>query len=426
MMKHRIVIALLILMLVLAFTISNVIAADAVKLNPISDKTPGESVTISGSTTFSEISAKVISPEKTLLYITTLKGGDFSKTFTLPTDAIPGIYEVIAGVGQVVDTTTFEVKTTAQPKIISIDEVRVTTTVKKAPVLPTKVTVRYDNNTSEQVAVTWNFIDPAQYAQAGTFTVEGVVAGTNLKAKAIITVTAANDNTGGGNTGGGVIPIPPATPEGNKPEAEGPKISEPETETPGTDEPADDMVYFSDLESVPWAKESIEALAAKGIVSGVGDGTFRPDNNVTRAEFIKMLIMAFDLVDENAVSTFNDVKEGMWYYKPIASAEELGIVKGKGDGTFGINEHITREDMAVMVYRTSLILGMNLSTGSGEVPFMDKEDIASYALEAVAAMHEKGIIKGIGDNMFAPKNNATRAEAAVLIYRLYKLYKTAM
>jgi len=424
-MKNKISSALLITFLLFILAVSSVYANETVKLNSISDKTPGDSVTISGSTTFPEISIKVIAPDKTILYITTLRGSDFAKTFSLPKDADPGIYEVVAGVGQIMDTTTFEVKTT-KPKITSIDEVRVSTTEKKAPVLPSKVTVRYDDNSSGQAAVTWDSINSEAYAQAGTFIVEGVVAGTSLKAKAIITVTAASGNTGSGNTGGGVIPIPPATPEGGKPENEDPKSGEPETGTPGTDEPVDEMVYFNDLESVPWAKESIEALAAKGIVSGVGDGTFRPKNNVTRAEFIKMLIMAFDLVDEDAVSTFSDVKEGMWYYKPIASAEKLGIVKGKGDGTFGVNEYITREDMTVMVYRASLILGMNLSKGSGEVQFIDKYDIASYALEAVAAMHENGIIKGIGDNKFAPKNNATRAEAAVLIYKLYKLYEIAM
>ena len=408
-------------MLMFALTISNVFANEKIKLNSISDKTPGESVTISGNTTLSEISIKVISPNKTVLYITTLRGGDFAKTFTLPEDAIPGIYEVVAGVSANVATTKFEVTIANQPKIISIDEVSVTTIAKTAPVLPSKVTVRYDNNTSGQEAVTWDSIDPSQYAQPGTFTVEGVVAGTSIKAKAVVTVTAAGGNPGGGNAGGGdAIPVIPPTSEAGQPEEEQ-ETGQPETETPESGNPAEEMVYFSDLESVPWAKEAIEALAAKGVVSGPGDGTFRPNNKVTRAEFLKMLMTAFSLIDKNAASTFSDVKEGMWYYEAVATAEKLGIVKGKGDGSFGVNEQITRQDMAVMAYRISLILDMNLGTGSGDVQFADKSDISAYALEAVAAMQEKGIINGIGDNRFAPKNNATRAEAAVIIYRLYKL-----
>jgi len=428
MMKHKMVSTLLITALIFALTISSVFAGDIVKLNNISDKIPGDSVTISGNTTLPEISIKVISPNKTVLYITTLMGGDFTKTFTLPEDAAPGIYEVVAGVGSTIATTTFVVTTESQPKIISIDEVSVTTMAKTAPALPSKVTVRYDNNTSGQEAVTWDSIDPSKYAQTGTFTVEGVVAGTSIKAKAIVTVTAAGGNSGGGNTGGGVIPTPPPKAEDEQPgveipetETEAPGTEQAETEIPESDKPADEVVHFSDLESVPWAKEAIEALAAKGVVSGPGDGTFRPGNNVTRAEFIKMLMMAFDLVDKNAVSTFSDVKTGMWYYEAIATAEKLGIVKGKGDGSFGVNEQITRQDMAVMAYRVALILEMNLGTGSGGAQFADKSDISSYALEAVAAMQEKGIINGIGDNRFAPKNNATRAEAAVIIYRLYKL-----
>ena len=423
MMKHKIISALLITVLIFVLTVSNVFASEIVKLNSISDKTPGDSVTISGSTTFPEISIKVIAPDKTVLYISTSTGGDFTNTFTLPENAKPGTYEVVAGVGSSIDTTTFEVVATAQPKIISIDEVSVTTKAKTAPVLPSKVTVRYDNNTSGQVAVTWDSIAPAQYAKAGTFTVEGVVEGTSIKAKAIVTVTAAGGNAGGGNTGGGSIPTPPPTSKDDEPETETPETGQPETEAPESEKPEDEVVYFSDLQSVPWAKESIEALAAKGIVNGPGDGTFRPNNKVTRAEFIKMLMTAFDLVDKNAKSTFSDVKAGMWYYEAVASAEKLGIVKGKGDGSFGVNEQITRQDMAVMVYRTSLILGMNLKDGSGEVRFVDKGDISAYALEAVAVMQENGIINGIGDNRFAPENNATRAEAAVIIYRLYKMFK---
>ncbi|HHV99429.1 MAG TPA: hypothetical protein GXX36_07625 [Clostridiaceae bacterium] len=421
-MKLRIISALLITILVFALTFSSVFANEIVKLNNISDKAPGDSVTISGSTTFPEISIKVIAPDKTVLYISTSTGGDFTKEFTLSKDAVLGTYEVVAGVGSSIDTTTFKVISTAQPKIISIDEVHVTTKAKKAPVLPSKVTVRYDNDTSGQVAVKWDSITPAQYAQAGTFIIEGVVAGTSLKAKATVTVTASGGNTGGGNTGGGAIPILPSTPEDDQPKTDVPETDQPEGEIPESEKPADEVVYFSDLESVPWAKESIEALAAKGIVNGPGDGTFRPNNKVTRAEFLKMLLTAFDLVDKDAQGTFSDVKAGMWYYEAVASAEKLGIVKGKGDGSFGVNQHISRQDMAVMVYRTSLILGMNLSVDSGEVLFADKDDISAYALEAVAAMQKNGIIKGVGDNRFSPKSNATRAEAAVIIYRLYKIF----
>ncbi|HHV98686.1 MAG TPA: hypothetical protein GXX36_03790 [Clostridiaceae bacterium] len=183
----------------------------------------------------------------------------------------------------------------------------------------------------------------------------------------------------------------------------------------------DEVITFSDIDSVPWAKEAIETFAAMGVVNGMGDGTFRPHNNVTRAEFTKILMMAFGLIDENAVSSFSDVKEGAWYYKPIASAEKLGIVKGKGDGTFGVNEEILRQDIAVMLYRTAQYLGIDLDGNANEITFTDEADISGYAKEAVAAMQKAGIIKGIGDGSFAPKKLATRAEATVMIYRLFML-----
>ena len=158
-----------------------------------------------------------------------------------------------------------------------------------------------------------------------------------------------------------------------------------------------DLERDLELESVLWAKESIEALAAKGIVKGPGDGTFRPDKQCYKSCIFKNVYDSIDLVDKDAQSTFSDVKAGMWYYEAVASAEKLDIVKGKVDGSFRVNEHISRQDMAVMVYRTSLILGMNLSVGPGEVMFADKDDISAYALEAVAAMMLT-LITTIADN----------------------------
>ncbi|HHW49068.1 MAG TPA: hypothetical protein GXX14_10710 [Clostridiaceae bacterium] len=179
-------------------------------------------------------------------------------------------------------------------------------------------------------------------------------------------------------------------------------------------------VTFNDIENVLWAKESIEALAARGIINGIGDGAFNPNGNVTRAEFIKMLMEAFDLVDETAECEFSDVKEGAWYYRAIASAWKLGIVKGKGDGTFGVSERISREDMAVMAYRTAKLAKIKLE-GSGTDVFEDREQISAYAIEAVETMHRAGIISGVGGGRFAPKDGATRAQAAIIVYRILSL-----
>ena len=180
-------------------------------------------------------------------------------------------------------------------------------------------------------------------------------------------------------------------------------------------------ISFNDIGGVPWAKESIKELAAKGIISGMGGNAFKPNDKVTRAQFIKMLMQAFGLADKNAKCTFTDVQEGAWYYSSIAAAEELGIVKGKADGTFGINDEISRQDMAVMSYRAAQSAKISLSGSVGATEFTDKSDISSYAVDAVSAMQGAGIINGLGDGKFAPAGQSTRAQAAAVIYRLFNL-----
>ena len=160
-----------------------------------------------------------------------------------------------------------------------------------------------------------------------------------------------------------------------------------------------------------WAKEVVNALAEKGIVSGYDDNSFRPNNTVTRNEFITMLIRAFDKLDENAEYTFTDGDKNAWYAKYIASAKQAGILSGYEDGSFGDGENITRQDLAVMAYRLA-----GLNKAEDYTAFADDDKIADYAKEAVYALNAAGIINGMGDNMFEPSANATRAQAARIIY----------
>ncbi|MBT2284582.1 S-layer homology domain-containing protein [Paenibacillus polymyxa] len=169
-----------------------------------------------------------------------------------------------------------------------------------------------------------------------------------------------------------------------------------------------------------WAKDAISALGARGIVKGVGDDEFNPNGQVTRAEFITMLMKLFELSDESATTSFSDVKQGEWYHGNIGTAQKLGIVNGKPNGTFGVHENITREDMAVMVYKAIQIKQLALTSGEATA-FKDEANIASYAKQAVEAIQGAGIINGVGNDEFAPKKNASRAEAAVMIYNVLGL-----
>ncbi|WP_040950848.1 endo-1,4-beta-xylanase [Gorillibacterium massiliense] len=175
---------------------------------------------------------------------------------------------------------------------------------------------------------------------------------------------------------------------------------------------------FKDVNIVPWAMDSIQALEVRGIVAGVKTGTFAPNNEVTRVEFTQMLMNALDLNDNLATSTFTDVLAGAWYYQAIASAQQLGIVSGKTDGSYGINDKISRQDMAVMIYRATEKANIKLQNTVNAITFTDDSSIAVYAAQAIKALQQAGIVTSMENGRFSPNGTATRAEAAVVIYEL--------
>lgn len=170
---------------------------------------------------------------------------------------------------------------------------------------------------------------------------------------------------------------------------------------------------FSDIEGYDWAKNEITYLYNKGVINGNGNGEFCPDNYVTREEFVKMLVVAANL-SETSHYDFCDVDVKNWAYPYIMKAVTAGVVKGVSDTEFGMGRNITREDMTVLAAR---ILG-GTDTHNGNISFTDSADIAHYALSSVANMNEKKILNGYNDGSFKPKALSTRAEAAVVIYRV--------
>lgn len=175
---------------------------------------------------------------------------------------------------------------------------------------------------------------------------------------------------------------------------------------------------FSDIQNVTWAQEAIEALADVGVISGKEKGVFAPNDSVTREEFIKIIIGAFKLMDENAEVDFGDVASNRWSYKYIASAYQLGIVTGTGDN-FLPDGKMSREDMAVVIYRVFELSGVEI--GGENIRFADERIISNYAKEAVEKLSAMKIISGMGDGTFAPKENVTRAQAAKVVYGLLNI-----
>ncbi|KGE19781.1 bifunctional 2',3'-cyclic-nucleotide 2'-phosphodiesterase/3'-nucleotidase [Paenibacillus wynnii] len=184
------------------------------------------------------------------------------------------------------------------------------------------------------------------------------------------------------------------------------------------------VVEFKDLGKVVWAQSAIKALAAQGILKGVGGDNFAPAQNVSRAEFVTILVRALNLPSTAGKPvTFSDVKSGVWYTDAISIGVNAGLVKGSGNGKFEPGREITREEMAIMVANALKFKGL-LQSGNHNAAlqkFADKGEIASYAQESVAQLTDLGIINGIDADEFGPKGITNRAQAAVIIFRMLGL-----
>jgi len=178
---------------------------------------------------------------------------------------------------------------------------------------------------------------------------------------------------------------------------------------------------FNDLETVAWAEEAIISLTESGVTNGIGNNMFAPNNTITREEFSAMIIRAFIPDAESAEIEFSDVPTDAWYYDSVAKAYSAGIVNGISANLFGTGQNITRQDMAVMLYRISKYIKLNIAVPEDYMEFSDDEMISDYAKDAVYALRGAGVIKGVSELEFAPLANATRAQAAKMIYGLLEL-----
>ncbi|PKM47783.1 MAG: hypothetical protein CVV03_01820 [Firmicutes bacterium HGW-Firmicutes-8] len=180
---------------------------------------------------------------------------------------------------------------------------------------------------------------------------------------------------------------------------------------------------FSDANS-HWAKNDVEIAAARHFVSGVTKDSFAPNKDVTRAEFAVMLAKALSLTANSQAVAFKDVKAGDWFYSSVAAAVQAGIISGYNADTFAPNDKITREQMASMIARALRYKNAGGALTQAEVSaqigkFTDGSVVASWAASDVAAVAKESIIKGRSSGDFAPKAKASRAEAAVMLNRLF-------
>lgn len=173
---------------------------------------------------------------------------------------------------------------------------------------------------------------------------------------------------------------------------------------------------FTDLSEVFWAEEAVLKMYEKGIILGYPDNTFLPNNNVTRAEFVTMLLRAFPLSRGSFSNDFADVGINEWYFDDVVTAAANDILKGDENKFFNPLESIKREDMALIIKRLFELKGVTFVPEDFK-SFEDQDEISAYAKGAVAELAGAGIIQGISAAEFSPLSFVTRAQAAVIIDR---------
>jgi len=171
---------------------------------------------------------------------------------------------------------------------------------------------------------------------------------------------------------------------------------------------------FTDIAN-HWAKDAIVRAFAKGIANGYSDGSFRADQSITREQFTVLLMRAMRTDGEAPTGlTFTDAKLiGNWAQASIAQAVQAGFINGYGDGSFRPQADLSRAQLAVIVARALNLP----TTQKAAKSFGDDREIPVWAKSAVHAVHQQGLMVGRGDNRFVPNDRVTRAEAIVVLLR---------
>lgn len=178
---------------------------------------------------------------------------------------------------------------------------------------------------------------------------------------------------------------------------------------------------FSDVSDDFWARAAIENLKLRNIVQGDENGKFNPNDNVTRAEFLKIADLAFGMEQIYTQSGFKDVTEADWFYAYVARANSAAAFDGIYTEEFDGDKIITRDEMAAILYRLAKKSGCSFNQIETPYVFFDRDDIGEYAREAVKKLQTSGVLHGTGNRMFEPRIGLTRAEAAQAVYNTLKI-----
>ena len=182
-------------------------------------------------------------------------------------------------------------------------------------------------------------------------------------------------------------------------------------------------VYFDDLTNHAWAAEAINGLYEKNIINGKSDRAYFPQDSITREEAIVLIVRMFGFsANSETELIYRDVSSDAWYYSQVKAASDNNIVGGISDDYMGIGMSVTRQDFLTMLLRAVITeSSVNVYEVANEKEYTDNKEIDEYAKEAVRLFSGLEVINGYDDGSFRPKNTITRAEAAQMLYKVYKL-----
>lgn len=178
---------------------------------------------------------------------------------------------------------------------------------------------------------------------------------------------------------------------------------------------------FTDVKENDWFYDSVKYAYENDLMKGISNTEFAPDSDVTRAMFVTV-IYRMENEPQTGKCAFTDVESGSYYESAVAWANENGIVSGISEDCFAPNEPITREQMAAIIYRYAAFKGYDITTSSN-TSYTDNDNISDYAKDAVIWAAEKYVMTGNTDGSFAPKANTTRAQTASVFMRMVENLK---
>ena len=175
-----------------------------------------------------------------------------------------------------------------------------------------------------------------------------------------------------------------------------------------------DTMTFSDVKAGDWFYDAVLYTYENGLMSGTGAAAFSPNQTLTRA-MVAQVLYSMEGAPAGGTSTFTDVAAGTWYASAVNWAAANGVVSGYGDGTFGPNDNVTREQVAMILYSFAKSKGYDVSEKASLSSFADMSSVSTYAQEAMSWAAGAGLISGMGNNTIVPQGSATRAQFAVML-----------